>query len=107
MVVVCEYSRAERHCCRPSHSYRLVAGYMLIRIRSVLVIEERSLIVGIIVAVNVDVARLLAIGKACEEEIADYCYNGQHADNRWNEIGLFVESFLSHTIINLKNRLQS
>ena len=41
MVVGCDYSREERHCCRPSHSYRFVVGNMLILVG--IISEERSL----------------------------------------------------------------
>ena len=41
MVVVCDYSREERHCCRPIHSYRFVIGNMLILVG--IISEERSL----------------------------------------------------------------
>lgn len=86
MVVVCEYSRAERHCCRPIHSYRFVVGYMLIRIRSVLVIEERSLIVGIIVAVGIIVLIAVGIGRAIVSKLSDLVIGhtacGQLTDQR-------------------------
>ena len=41
MVISCDYSREERHCCRPSHSYRFVVGNMLILVG--IISEERSL----------------------------------------------------------------
>ena len=79
MVVGCEYSRAERYCCRPIHSYRFVVGNMLILVG--IISEERSLpdkfiigraTVGIVRAIdqplNVSVGHT-AVGQLADERM--------------------------------------
>ena len=77
MVVVCDYSRAERDCCRPSHSYRFVVGNMLILVG--IIFEKRSLsdkfIIGRVTVGNIvrfAVCTVRTIGATMQHYYGDY-----------------------------------